>query len=142
LSTGSGSSGAAAASSGSGSSGGQAGSSGGAGSSSGTVAGGSSSGAGNAADAMTWTQLWNKYMAAETVGGFAKTGCHGQAGQCDAPSDCYQWLVSYAYIAGGINNNDLFSWTPGGFMPQGGPSTKPDAVTAYADWTAAGSQNN
>ena len=92
------------------------------------------------ATAPTWTTLWTTYLASGTLGGCAKAGCHA-AGQCDTPSDCWTFLNSYEYIAGGINNNFLFSWT-GGFMPAGGPTSEPKAFCDFAAWTAAGSQNN
>ncbi len=52
------------------------------------------------------------------------------------------WLDDFNYIQGGINDNGLFTWTPNGFMPKGGPTSEPQAVTDFAAWTAAGSQNN
>jgi hypothetical protein len=74
-----------------------------------------------------------------TVGQCAKGGCHSE---CSAASGCYTWLNGRGYIAGGINNNGLFTWTSGGFMPKNGPSSNPQAVTDFAAWTAAGSLNN
>ncbi len=150
--TGSGSGGSSGGSGGatssSGSSGGGQGDDGGSpGGSSGCSSAASTPGAGTGASgeggsAPTWTKLWTEYLAAGTVGGCAKAGCHGTPGQCDTPSDCYQWLDSYSDICGGINNNALFSWTPNGFMPAGGPTSEPNVVTDFAAWTAAGSQNN
>jgi len=90
----------------------------------------------------TWTELWTEYMNVGTVGGCAKVACHSGAAECGGASDCYNWLNSLGYIGGGINNNDLFTWTPDGFMPQGGPTSDPSVLADFAAWTAAGSLNN
>jgi hypothetical protein len=76
------------------------------------------------------------------VGGCARSGCHGTSSECANASGCYSWLSKDGYIAGGINNNELFTWTANGFMPKNGPSSEPQAVTDFAAWTAAGSLDN
>jgi hypothetical protein len=81
-------------------------------------------------------------MATGTVGGCAKSGCHGSSNQRASASACFTWLDGDGFIAGGINDNGLFIWTQDGFMPQNGPTSEPQAVSDYAAWTAAGSQNN
>jgi hypothetical protein len=51
-------------------------------------------------------------------------------------------LDGRGYVSGGINNSGLFIWTSNGFMPAGGSSSEPQAVSDFAAWTAAGSANN
>jgi hypothetical protein len=81
-------------------------------------------------------------MAASTLGGCAKSGCHSDATECATATACYTWLNGDGFISGGINDNGLFLWTSGGFMPQNGPTSEPQAVCDFAAWTAAGSNNN
>jgi hypothetical protein len=76
------------------------------------------------------------------VGGCAQSGCHSSSKDCGSASGCFTWLNKQGYISGGINNDQLFTWTSGGFMPKDGPSSEPQAVTDFAAWTAAGSQDN
>jgi hypothetical protein len=76
------------------------------------------------------------------VGDCAKSGCHSSSSDCGTASGCYSWLNKQGYISGGINNDGLFTWTSGGFMPKSGPPSEPQAVTDFAAWTSAGSLNN
>ena len=88
---------------------------------------------------MTWTELHTKYLASGTTGNCGRSGCHSQ---CSGASGCFTWLNGKGYISGGIDANQLFTWTSNGFMPPNGPSTNAQAVTDFDAWTAAGSQNN
>ena len=90
----------------------------------------------------TWSGLWTDYLASGTVGDCARSGCHSGGNECASASACYSWLNNDQYVSGGINNNGLFTWTSGGFMPKNGPSSEPQAVSDFAAWTAAGSLNN
>jgi hypothetical protein len=159
-SPGSGSSGGSDASA---SSGGDSGSASGSGSGSGGASGsgGSGSGSGSGATAPactsvppdaggvaapTWSALYTKYFAVNTIGNCAQVACHTEMGSASA---AYTWLQQQTLECGPPNciasisdcTSSVLSWFGGG-MPVAGPTSEPQARDDINAWVAAGSKNN
>jgi hypothetical protein len=89
----------------------------------------------------TFTQLFDKYLAAKTVGNC--THCHSEM---DSASDSYVWLKTRGYL-GSPNpflidpEQSCLSWY-GGSMPPGGPEMNARAVRDMDGWAAAGAKND
>jgi hypothetical protein len=69
--------------------------------------------------------------------------CHHHS-ECSSPLDCYNWIGQgqQGNLSGG-GSNALFTWEGGGgWMPEDGPASDPQAEADFAAWVAAGSINN
>ncbi len=95
----------------------------------------STSSASGSASVPTWTYLYSTYLAVGTAGD-CNGSCHHHS-ECSSPSACYSWIGSRQLSGGG----GLLSWDEG-YMPPGGPSSDPQAETAFTAWTAAGAQDD
>jgi hypothetical protein len=92
-------------------------------------------------DAPTWTQIYDRYLAAGTVGNCG--GCHSFLGTA---GEAYDSLSSSGQIHGTsspiVSHGDSdMSWF-GGFMPLGGPSSDSAAESEMNAWVAAGALQN
>jgi hypothetical protein len=95
----------------------------------------------------TWTQLYNSYFAAGTIGDCVMSGCH--PGVKDTPSAWYTYLVSQGQIGGpqplliDTGGSSVLSWF-GAFlpMPPTGPTMNATAQKDFEAWAAAGAMNN
>jgi hypothetical protein len=90
---------------------------------------------------VTWTQVFNSYMAGSTKG--RCSACHSQG---SSKANLYSWLKGKGYINGASSalvdsNQSCLSWY-GGNMPTNGPSSWSQAVSDMNSWAAAGAQNN
>jgi hypothetical protein len=90
---------------------------------------------------VTWTTIFNSYMAGSTKG--RCSACHSQG---SSKSNLYTWLKGKGYINGTKSalvdpNQSCLSWY-GGNMPTNGPSSWTQAVSDMNAWAAAGAQNN
>ena len=98
--------------------------------------------------APTWTQLFNNYLAAGTIGNCgAASPCHqvdgNLGGNCGTAGDCWTWIGLQGQ--GGLadcQGGGLFSWDVHGYMPQNGPTSEPQAEADFTAWIAAGSLDN
>jgi hypothetical protein len=86
--------------------------------------------------APTWTALYGKYLAKDTVGDCAS--CHVAAATADG---AYAWLAQQQYMTGTPYLVDpkasCFSWL-GGDMPPDGPSSYLRAQREFQAWANAG----
>ncbi len=97
----------------------------------------SGSGTGTTTGAPTWTQIYNDYIAAGTIGGCS--GCHNGYGSASA-----------AYSKGGgatwaSPSASRVTWYGGNMPPSGPAATDPQGAKAKADmdaWAAAGALDN
>ncbi len=90
---------------------------------------------------VTWTTVFNTYLAGSTKG--RCSSCHSQG---SSKANLYSWLKSKGYINGTKSalvdpNQSCLSWY-GGNMPTNGPSSWSQAVSDMNSWAAAGAQNN
>jgi len=134
---------------------------GGGGGGTGTDAGGGGGGGGGGIDsgggggtptAPTWTEIYNGYFAASSVGQCGKSGCHsGSKGgfKCGTTAaTCYAGVVSAGFINTGTPSSSMLidkSQSPlewfGGNMPSSGGSNA-TAVKDITAWVNAGAPNN
>jgi hypothetical protein len=93
-----------------------------------------------ATTAPTWTQIYDSYLKAGTVGNCGNFGCHAQASS--APG-AFSFLQSY--MSGSpprlVSRGSPLTWY-GGNMPAGGPRTDAQATMDMNAWAAAGAMNN
>jgi len=91
---------------------------------------------------MTWTQLFNAFFVAGTVGNCTAMGCHNYP----TPQALYSYLEAMLQV-GGPNpaltnpNTSCLTWY-GGDMPMGGAASAPQVVAELNAWAAAGAQDN
>jgi hypothetical protein len=92
----------------------------------------------------TWTDLYNTYFAAGTIGNC--TQCH--AADMVTPASSFSWLNSSSLMY--LDPTDpllldttqsCLSWF-GGNMPPAGPTTNATAVKDFTAWAKAGAKNN
>jgi hypothetical protein len=102
------------------------------------------SASGDPKKAPTWTQLFNAYLAAGTVGNCAHSGCHRNV--MGSPSAAFSWLHAEQQLNGpepaiADSSSSCLSWL-GGDMPPGGPATDPVVELDLESWVKAGAKNN
>jgi hypothetical protein len=86
--------------------------------------------------APTWTQLFNAYMAAGTVGNCAHSGCHPSA--MGTPHAAFAFLTAEGQLTGPQpaitdSSSSCLSWL-GGDMPPGGPTSDPMVTKDFTMW--------
>jgi hypothetical protein len=91
--------------------------------------------------APTWSTLYRKYMAKDTVGDCGS--CHAEAGTAQR---AYDWLARQQYMAGSPpylvdSRSSCFTWL-GGDMPPDGPSSYGRAQRDFQAWADAGAGKN
>jgi len=92
---------------------------------------------------VTWTQIYNSYLKAGTVGncnsGFT---CHAQM---NSPTGAFSYLQGQGYMNGSpprlVSSGSCLKWY-GGNMPLGGGGSIAQAKTDMDAWAAAGAKNN
>jgi hypothetical protein len=90
----------------------------------------------------TWTQLYNDYFIAGTIG--RCTNCHPM--DMATPAASYVYLQSKGYLGGPMPGlvdpyGSCLTWF-GGTMPYGGPASNARATKDFVAWAKAGAKNN
>jgi hypothetical protein len=106
---------------------------------SGSSSGGSSASSSGAASPVTWTEVYDRYLATGTIGNC--TNCHGTV----SPSAAFSFLQGKGYVGGpnpSLTNpsQSCLTWY-GGNMPPFGPQSA-QAVSDMNAWAAAGAKDN
>lgn len=104
-------------------------------------------GASEGGAAPTWTEIYTKYLSANSPAACA--ACHTHATQMPTASASYTYLASEGYIGGACPTlvqvgASCLSWY-GGDMPPGGtgnPASDAQAVIDMNAWAAAGAKND
>lgn len=94
---------------------------------------------------VTWSSIFNAYLAVGKIGDCGAAGCHSR--MTTAPS-AYSWLAGKGYISGTGSRlanpqGSCLSWYGhGGSMPPNGASSNAAATADITKWVAAGALNN
>jgi hypothetical protein len=93
--------------------------------------------------APTWSQIYERHLAAGTAGGCGRSAACHQGPMSDATT-AYSWLQQRGYIDGTrsaiVRPNSCLRWFGGNMPPRG--TDDPGAVADLSAWVAAGAPEN